>query len=814
MWILTPLQTGGETHYLLTSKEYLVGRKNCDILLPHDQSISRVHAHLTATDQTLILKDTSKYGIFVNSQRVTGNVSVNLKSGDIVTFGVFHSKFTVNHQKLVVCSSCLDSDCKASLSQTLLALGGKLVNTWTEDCTHLTMPSVKVTVKTISALLCCCPIVKPEFFSELDKAVQQKLPPPKAESFVPEIDEPSLSKEDINLRAMPIRKQLFTEKTFVFLSAKQNSYESYMDENLRLQMMPDAERLKRLSVAVGFGGGRSQLLKEGSLPHDLLESPHSCVIDVMTSSSQTLFSPSLTEWAISVKNIVQRKGFRVITESEIGLAAIFASCEKYCNPSNLIPDSESTSKAKPTVPSATLSQNMVVDETILPAASQNITAYAPNTEPFQGTELCEVTGVTRVEETPEKKQNQYNHQLHGFKPMNPLATQCNVAHTVSSSLSSAENTQGKKPESKQKGAGEGPSSIRSKAFTPKTNGGMKSFLQKQSPQKQKSYAQNSPQKQSTLTNFFQPINKKRPLEDEFSGVMSEPKRPVLESSINMQAPDSLVTAKEIYPVSYRVPAAALQTALGSDDDLFTGPIEAHRVPRTEQEEPRSRKRKEIEAEIEMEELESIMSEDMDCFDEQPLGSQAPQTQQIMQSSVKQKQSLNTVASLSKRQRVDRESGSNQRPQVGLEENSDSYKGQAQKSEYIVSTNKEQVPPSEYRTTNQEGSKSAEMLSAKTSKNRQPFEDDEASFTEDLELLKGDICQPKQETKTMIKQEAQESKINEDLPKNLLLVEFRSLTVAAPPKTKPMQIQNNDRAKNFKCFRKVRQQCTSHKRNTQ
>lgn len=65
-------------------------------------------------------------------------------------------------------------------------------------------------------------------------------------------------------------------------------------------------QLKRLSAAVGFGGGRSLLLEEGSLPRELLERPQSCVIDVMTGSSQAPVPSTSTEWAKSVKNIVQR----------------------------------------------------------------------------------------------------------------------------------------------------------------------------------------------------------------------------------------------------------------------------------------------------------------------------------------------------------------------------------------------------------------------------------------------------------------------------------------------------------------------------
>ncbi|XP_070691325.1 nibrin isoform X2 [Pempheris klunzingeri] len=776
MWILTPSQPGGETHYLISSKEYVVGRKNCDILLPNDQSISRAHAHLTVTDQTLTLKDTSKYGTFVNSQRLTENTEVNLKSGDSVTFGVFHSNFSVDHQRPVVCTSCLNNDIKTSLSQDLLAVGGKLVNTWTQDCTHLAMSTAKVTIKTISALLCCRSIVKPEFFSELSKAAQQKLPPPKAESFIPDIDEPSLSAEDVNLGEIPLRKQLFTGKTFIFLSAKQ---------------------LKRLSAAVSFGGGRSQLLEDGSLPRALLESPQSCVVDAMTGSSQTLL-PSTMEWANSVYNIVQRKGLRVITESEIGLAAIYASCDKYCNPSSLIPDSGSAPKMKPRIPSASLSQSVAVDETVLPAASQNITAYAVNTETSQGTEQCEVTGVTAVGETPDKRQGS---ELRRSKPeAQRTSTHCIVADTMSSSFNNVENTDSlwKKPESKPAGAGS--SGFRSQSSLPRTNSGMKTFIQKQSPQKAKISAQASPQKQSTLTSFFQSINKKRSLkEDELSTVMSEPKRP-----------NTSVTSQELYSRSDRVPAATLRTSA----ELFVEQSEAQSemVSHAAQNEPQGRKRKEMEMEMEMgvDELEAFMSVDMDCFDERPSGNQSQKGHLTKPCSTEQKQGLNTVqtSSSSKRQRVClEENGTDQKTQESMQKEPVSQKDLKKSEHLLVSIKTEQVHPSEYRSTCNESSKPPEVSPAITSKNIQPFEDDEVSFIEDLELLKADICQPKEETKTplktvKIKQEVQESNIDEDLPKKLVLVEFRSLTVTAPPKIKPQTMQDISNAKNFKCFRKM------------
>lgn len=751
MWILTPLQPGGETHYLLSSKEYVVGRKNCDILLPSDQSISRAHAHLTATDQTLTLKDTSKYGTSVNGQRVAENTTVNLASGNSITFGVFQSKFSVEHLQPVVSSSCLDNDGKASLSQSLQHVGGKLVPTWTQDCTHLVMSTVKVTIKTISALLCCRPIVKPEFFSALHTAIQQKTMPPEAERFIPEIDEPSLNKEEVNVGVILKRKQLFTGKTFVFLSAKQ---------------------MKRLSAAVGFGGGQCKLLDEGSLPRDLLESPQTCVIDFTTGSSQTLLSPSATEWANSVKNIVEKKGLRVITESEIGLAAIYASCDKHCNSSST--DLDSVPKVKARIPSASLSQSVAVDETVLPAPSLNITAYAVNTELSQGVDIREISGVTAVGETPEKKPNKKN-------PVPNLETEkkMDTPFFVSKSLNSSCNTVESKRKMDDAKMADGDSgAMRCQTPFQKPNGGTKTFSPKQSPLKCRTFAQGSPQKQASLTSFFQPVSKKRPLEDDISPEKSDAKRPACDSSLNSQ------TVKETPTHSQKGCADSSQTSPGLAQNKAQG-----------------QKRKEMEEEIEQDELESIMSMDMDCLDEPPSRSQTKVNGSKQQKQVK-------TETLSKRQklRLQDDKDSIQSQPSNMEKPSTSSKIQDIK-EQNISINIDTFQHTENSSENKRPNKPTAKPSADKKQNRQPFEDNGSTMVDDLELLKAEATEVSVKPAS-VKQEVQQSRIEEDLPKKLLLVEFRDLKMTeAPPRKVPQQKQSNGYTKNFKCFRKV-QMCGS------
>ncbi|XP_014446724.1 nibrin isoform X2 [Tupaia chinensis] len=368
MWKLLPAAgpARGEPHRLLTGVEYTVGRKNCAILIEDDNSISRNHAVLTADfsvtnlSQTyeipvLTIKDNSKYGTFVNEEKIQNGLSQTLKTGDRVTFGVFESKFRVEYEPLVACSSCLDASGKTTLSQAVLQLGGLTVNNWTEECTHLVMLSVKVTIKTICALICGCPIVKPEYFTEFVKAVQSKKEPPKMESFYPPIDEPAIGNKSIDLSGRQERKQIFKGKTFVFLNTKQH---------------------KKLSSAIVFGGGETRLITEENEEEDsFLSAPGTCVVDVGITHSQILIPDSQKQWIHSIMDMLQRQGLRPIPEAEIGLAVIFMTTEHYCDPRG-----QPSTGLKTMTPGPSLSQHLSVNEKLMQSAPVNTTIYVADTE--------------------------------------------------------------------------------------------------------------------------------------------------------------------------------------------------------------------------------------------------------------------------------------------------------------------------------------------------------------------------------------------------------------------------------------------------
>ncbi|XP_036193418.1 nibrin isoform X6 [Myotis myotis] len=356
MWKLLPHAGSARgPRRLLTGVEYVVGRKGCDILLEKDPSVSRSHAVLAARfpatspsqpheTPVLTIKDNSKYGTFVNEEKMQNGLSHSLQTGDRITFGVFESKFRVEYEPLVACSSCLDVAGKNALNQAVLQLGGLTVNNWTEECTHLVMMSVKVTIKTICALICGRPIVKPEYFTEFLKAVQSKTQLPQIESFYPPIDEPAIGSKNIDLSGRQERKQIFKGKTFVFLNAKQH---------------------KKLSSAVVFGGGDARLIaEENEEEESFFSAPGTCVVDVGMTNSQPLISDSQKKWIHSIMDMLQRQGLRPIPEAEIGLAVIFMTTENYCDPQGQPSPGSRTVTPGP-------SQGLSVKEEIMPSAPGN-----------------------------------------------------------------------------------------------------------------------------------------------------------------------------------------------------------------------------------------------------------------------------------------------------------------------------------------------------------------------------------------------------------------------------------------------------------
>ncbi|XP_032813355.2 nibrin isoform X1 [Petromyzon marinus] len=407
MWRLEPAETAqGSEHQLLVGERHVVGRKDCGILIGNDQSISRVHAVLTVSHAesslarpscrpALSVKDSSKYGTFVNGEKLTSGSERALCCGDLLKFGVFESKYRVAYSPLVVCSSCLDAESKHVLSSALLALGGHFVSQWTSDCTHLVMTSIKVTVKTICALITSIPIVQPVFFSTLVTAIRSRSPQPSHSSFWPLADEPGINPGDLDLTPRPERRLLFQGKTFQFLHAKQH---------------------KRLAVPIALAGGAALCLCS---PGQRAEPRHGeafCVVEPEAGCSQLssqVLAQDARAWAAQVGVRLHTLGLRMITEAEVGLAVVYCSTHTYCNPSARLPDEVSCvntnlagAMLSQNLAGATLSQNLALEPS--EGVAPDSTLYAADTQASLILARCHVMSASgsqsqRVDETLDKR---------------------------------------------------------------------------------------------------------------------------------------------------------------------------------------------------------------------------------------------------------------------------------------------------------------------------------------------------------------------------------------------------------------------------
>ncbi|CAG9786200.1 unnamed protein product [Diatraea saccharalis] len=313
MWYLANEKNG---RVIYVTEEITVGR-NADqqecFVIADDPSISRKHATLYNVNNELFLQDLgSRYGTFVNnsSDKVESKLMKQLNEGDHIKFGKMSSVFKVHFKSLVTCTSTLKGENLQNLRECLSSLSGTLKSEWDESCKYLTMPAITLTMKVVLALVQGAHIVTVEFWNKCLDAVKSQVMLPDPHDYTPQIIESTLNKENVTFLPNSRRQTLFSDKTVVFFSKRQ--YEMY-------------------KTVLSNAAANPLLLSECALKKITLCEKNFIVIqyNITAASQETETQKHLIQ---EIVDYLKSKGKRLITDVEIGLAVLYCSTQKYCNP--------------------------------------------------------------------------------------------------------------------------------------------------------------------------------------------------------------------------------------------------------------------------------------------------------------------------------------------------------------------------------------------------------------------------------------------------------------------------------------------------
>uniref|UniRef100_A0A1B6KN53 FHA domain-containing protein n=1 Tax=Graphocephala atropunctata TaxID=36148 RepID=A0A1B6KN53_9HEMI len=321
MWLLRNDQKG-LIYRVVSGKQHVVSRKDGDLLLVEDQSISRKHAQLFVDDENqnegIVLKDLeSKYGTFIivgdgELTQLSPNQQITLKCGDSVRFGIQWNSWRVDYVPLLVATSTLTQEEKTEVRRLVTALGGEVVSDWQNRCTHLTMNKLTITVKVVCALAACQPIVMPTFwrsFAQALSSLQATLP--NCQDFVPPLAEAVLNPSEVSFAPNAARSRLFNGLTFVASSPKQ---------------------LNRIKSMVAAAGGEAVEFSARVWTEDKLMRDKIVLMQHSASDKQGSQNSQVPDGYLTVARKLRTQGVRCIPESEIGLGVLYCTVDQYCNP--------------------------------------------------------------------------------------------------------------------------------------------------------------------------------------------------------------------------------------------------------------------------------------------------------------------------------------------------------------------------------------------------------------------------------------------------------------------------------------------------
>ncbi|KAF0930205.1 hypothetical protein E2562_030852 [Oryza meyeriana var. granulata] len=201
VWALTPVDTvrGAQKCYIFAAGTYKVGRKDCDVIVQTDTSISRVHAEIAvekmvawdpksgapASPSYVRVVDRSKYGTFVNKvqgtqgSRLQKDEDAMLADGDTVTFGTGNATFRLSFVPIVVLFHGKKSGrISPSLQAVMTSIGAYATRKWSDECTHILVDeSCSLTPELLDAVLAKKQIVLGDWFKAMsEKNMHTEMP--------------------------------------------------------------------------------------------------------------------------------------------------------------------------------------------------------------------------------------------------------------------------------------------------------------------------------------------------------------------------------------------------------------------------------------------------------------------------------------------------------------------------------------------------------------------------------------------------------------------------------------------------------------
>lgn len=213
------------------------------------------------------------------------------------------------------------------------------------------------------------PIVTPAFFDEYIKdAREHKQLLPNVEDFVPETTEPYIIKDDPTMMAVHLdRQRLFQKKTFVFMVTR---------------------NMEQFQHVIPLAAGKCVAMDTNKVKKTFLCKPE-CIPVQYTPSENTQSSANVE----AIVEYIHKNGRRLINESEISLAILHRSIDRFCNPDRKLttdfqPNSASAIDTADLLKGALISATPLQDYKDQPASNPdpNPNSIIPESADLSGTE--------------------------------------------------------------------------------------------------------------------------------------------------------------------------------------------------------------------------------------------------------------------------------------------------------------------------------------------------------------------------------------------------------------------------------------------